>query len=163
MNTYIPDPKIFQVEEFFSPTTIHKQLNDGKPLSLLWRLMDSRVTWTAVQLRNLFGTMICNDYLWGGKNINRGYRNVIEIIDWEHYKQTGEIITFFSSLTSQHCHGRGLDSTFKKILAHDVRDYIIKNNRRSEFKFITAIEKEVPWFHFDVRNFKMQDERFFIF
>ena len=125
--------------------------------------MDSRVTWTAVQLRKLFGTMICNDYLWGGKNTNRGFRNMIELIDWEYYKQTGEIITFFSSITSQHCYGRGLDSTFKKILVKDVRDYIIKHNDKEEFKYITALEKDVPWLHFDVRNFQMLDKRFFIF
>jgi len=164
MQYYIPSPKIFKPQEIFPPHIIDKYTNkSGDIYQAIWRLMDSRTLWTAVKLRELFGTMIINDYLWGGHNLNRGFRDPITLIDKNHFIQTGEIIAEWSSFTSQHCFGRALDSSFKKVLAENVRVYIIQNKGRDEFKYITAIEKEVSWLHFDVRNFKNGHERFFIF
>lgn len=164
MNCYIPDPKIFRPEEIF-PIHIIQQYTDknGNLNVSIWRLMDARTLWTAVRLRKLFGTMIINNYLWGGQNHNRGYRDPISLIDYGHFKQTGEIIAQWSSFTSQHCYGRALDSSFKNILAQDVRKYIIQHSNMDAFKFITAIEKEVSWFHFDTRNFQSGSDRFFLF
>ena len=161
---YIPDQKIFEVQEFFSPQIIANHSDKyGNVNKSIWRLMDSRVLWTAVQLRNEFGTMIINDYLWNGSNFNRGYRDPISLIDNNHFIQTGEIIAEWSSFTSQHCFGRALDSKFKKVLVDEVRKYIIDNDGKDIFKYITAIEKEVSWLHFDTRNYKIKNERFFIF
>lgn len=164
MNCYIPDPKIFRPQEIFPPWIIKKYTDDNDQLRpTIWRLMDSRVLWTAIQLRKLFGPMIINDYAWGGKNKNRGYRDPIALIDQMHFSKTGIIRASWSSFTSQHCHGRALDGTFKNNLAEEVRKYIIRHEDRDEFKYITAIEKEVSWFHFDSRNYKNGDQRFFLF
>lgn len=161
---YIPPVKMFRPEEFFSPHIIQRYTDgNGNIQPWIWGLMDSRVTWTSVQLRKQFGTMIMNDYLWGGDNENRGFRDPISLIDLEEYKETGVISASWSSFTSQHCFGRAGDSKFKKILAEEVRHYIIQNSGKEDFKYITAIEKEVSWFHFDVRNFKIAQQRFFIF
>lgn len=161
---FIPDPKIFTPEEIFPPHIIaahtDKNGNIGKHI---WRLMNSRILWTAVQLRGLFGTMIINDYPWGGKNSNRGYRDPISLIDVNHFMKTGDIRAQWSSFTSQHCFGNGIDSTFKKILAHEVRKYIIDHSTKDEFKYITAMEKEVTWLHFDGRNFTNGNDKIFIF
>jgi len=161
---YIPPKKYFKPQEFFPPHIVQAHTGPGGAiLPHIWRLMDSRIVWTAVELRKQFGTMIINDYLWGGKNKNRGYRDPISLIDQDHYMATGEIIASWSSFTSQHCLGNGVDSSFKNHLAEDVRSYIIANSESESFKYITAIEKEVEWLHIDSRNFKNGDERFFIF
>lgn len=161
---YIPPVKLFKPQEIFPPHIIDKYTDrNGNIDKQIWRLMDSRALWTIVQLRNLFGPMTMNDYLWGGNNKNRGFRDPISLIDLDKYNETGVISASWSSFTSQHCFGRAGDSKFKKILAEEVRQYIIQNSGKEEFKFITAIEKEVSWFHFDIRNFKLQDQRFFIF
>ena len=164
MSFFIPDHKIFKPQEIFPPHIIDKFTNKNGYINVtIWRLMDSRVLWTAQELRGLFGPMTINDYLWGGKFDDRGYRDPISLIDKDYFIKTGDIIASWSSLTSQHCYGRALDSSFKNLLAEEVRSYIIKNNWRNEFKYITAIEKGVSWLHFDSRNFKNGNERFFIF
>lgn len=161
---YIPPEKYFKVEEFFSPDIVQNHIDDHGNLDVqIWRLMDSRILWTATQLRKLFGTMYINDYLWDGRNKNRGYRDPISLIDQDHYKKTGAIVASWSSFTSQHCLGNALDSSFKNHLAQEVRSYIIANKEKDSFKYITAIEKEVQWVHCDCRNFKNGDDRFFIF
>lgn len=161
---YIPPSYFFRPEEFFPPHIIsqYKEAN-GYIMPSIWRLMDDRVLWTAVQLRKLFGVMIINDYTFGGNNENRGFRDFTTLIDTQKFFKTGKIIASWSSFTSQHCFGRAIDSKFKNLFAGEVRDYIIKHSSKEEFKFITAMEKEVTWLHFDVRNFKTKDERFFIF
>lgn len=161
---YIPPVKYFKPQEFFPPHIV--KMHTGKSGVIddtIWRLIDSRMPWTAVQLRLQFGPMIINDYLWGGKNKNRGYRDPLSLIDQDHYVKTGAIIASWSSFTSQHCLGNALDSSFKNHLAQDVRSYIIANKGKESFKYITAIEKEVSWLHIDSRNFMHGDDRFFIF
>ena len=161
---YIPPPKIFVPQEIFPPHVIAKHTDkNGDIDNVIWRLMDPRCLWSAVQLRDQFGPMTVNNYLWKGENKNRGYRDAISLIDQEYFKQTGIIRASWSSFTSQHCFGRALDSSFKNILVKEVRSYIIVNRKREYFKYITAIEKEVPWLHFDTRNFRLGNERIFIF
>lgn len=161
---YIPSVEVFRPEEFFPPHIVKKHTDkNGNIQPWIWRLMDSRVTWTSVKLRQRFGCMIMNDYLWGGQNENRGFRDPISLIDWDEYKETSIIKASWSSFTSQHCFGRAGDSKFKETLAEEARQYIIKHKGEDDFKHITAIEKGVTWLHFDVRNFKVADQRFFIF
>jgi len=164
MAYYIPNPNIFRPEEIFPPWIVDQYRDKNKNINkTIWRLTDSRLLWTAVQLRGLFGKMTVNNYLWGGSNDERGYRDPIRLIDIKHFKQTGVIRASWSSFTSQHCFGRALDSTFKNYLVKDIIKYIMTNNERNEFKYIMAIEKETRWFHFDIRNFKIANQRFFIF
>jgi len=153
-------PKYFEPEEIFSKQVI-KEHSIGS--NSIWRLMDSRVLWTADKLRELFGTIIVNDYLFGGKNQHRGFRNPLELIDLEHLKLIQAFKPTFSSFTSQHCFGRALDLTLKKLFAEDARQYIIKNKKKEVFKYITAIEEKVSWLHFDTRNYKKDEKGFLIF
>ncbi|MDA3788085.1 MAG: hypothetical protein PF503_06285 [Desulfobacula sp.] len=159
---YTPPIELFRPEELFSPLVIQDHIDKGR-MSSIWRLMDPRLLWTAVQLRGLFGPLTINDWLWDGDNKNRGYRSPLELFDRDYFIRTGSIRASWSSFTSQHCLGNALDGTFKNILADEVRAYIIHNSQRREFKYITAIEKEVPWLHVDTRNFKAGNDRFFIF
>lgn len=144
-------PKYFTPEELFPKQVIQNHTLNGKIKSSIWRLIDSRVAWTADQLRKLFGPLTVNDYKFGGPNQYRGLRPAQELIDWEHYNQTGELKTIFSSFTSQHCFGRALDMVSKSVSAEEIR-VDIKKNPRTEYQHITAIEDGVSWLHFDVRN-----------
>jgi len=144
-------PKHFAAEEIFPPETIAEHKSSGK-FDQIWRLMDGRVLWTQDQFRERFGTMVCNDYMWGGSNRYRVYRPIIALVDWDHYRRFREIRVAWSSFTSQHCHGRGSDSKFKKVTAEEVRQDIKKNPDHEAFKYITAVEDKVSWLHFDTRS-----------
>lgn len=146
-------PKYFKAEEIFPKLVI--VANHGK-MDQIWRLMDYRVLWTLDMLREYFGTAVCNDYQWGGKNSYRVYRPAIDLIDVEHIKQTGDIKPAWSSFTSQHCFGRAADCKFAFVTAADVRLDIRRYPMADRYKYITAIEDNVSWLHFDVRNWSVQ-------
>lgn len=155
---YKPNRNIFTEEEFFPRSVVYNHKLKDTINRSIWRLMDGRVIWTAVQLRNYFGTMIINDYKWGGKNQYRGYRPSIEIIDFKSlnkvrsFKALSKLEPKFSSFTSQHCFGRAVDAKFRMVSAEEVREDIRKNQYAERYKYITAIENNVDWLHFDVRN-----------
>ncbi len=104
----------------------------------LWFMFDARMLWTADQLWELYGpTVIANDWYWKGNNQYRGWR------PWDC-----EIGAEFS----QHKFGRALDQKFKHATAEEVRLDIKANPWRHEFRYITALEDNVKWLHFDCRN-----------
>lgn len=145
-------PRHFIPQEFFTKATCdaYKQSN-GSISAKIWRLMDSRVTWTCDALRDYFGTMIMNDYQWGGRNQYRGYRPPLELLNKAELKRSNTFKSKLSSFTSQHCFGRASDSKFKKVTAEEVREDVKKNPTARRYRFITCIEEGVTWFHFDVR------------
>jgi hypothetical protein len=100
-----------------------------------WSLLDERALKTLDQLREKFGPVTVNDWSWGGANEYRGYR---------------EPSCGIGAQYSQHRFGRGFDCSFRNVSADQVRDYILSNPE--EFLFITSIEMNVSWLHFDVRN-----------
>jgi hypothetical protein len=144
---YIPDPKIFHPAEFF-PISFSSQFNSAQ----LWRLIDGRVVWTAVELRRRFGVVTINNYLWGGTSQYRGFRPAEELVDKPYLMYSGKVKSLLSSFTSQHCFGRAVDMTFRNFSAAEIREDIRKNPKRSEYKYITTIEDNISWFHFDCRN-----------
>ncbi len=152
---FIPPKKLFAPQELFSKAVIDNPKHsdkDGNVHPRIWRLMDSRILWTLVEIRALFGPIILNDYLWGGDYHGRGYRDPIALIDHACFVKKGIIRAAWSSFTSQHCLGNALDCIFKKILVSEVRQDIIQNSEREAYKYITGIEKEVTWLHIDSRN-----------
>lgn len=156
-------PKHFHPKEIFSSQVIHYHSINNNVLNSIWRLMDSRVLWTADQLRDIFGPMIVNDYMFGGNNEQRGFRDPLELLDKNHYNNTNQYKPLFSSFTSQHCFGRALDTKIVNYLSETVRQYIIRNKKKEQFKHITAIEKNVSWLHFDTRSYKKEQKGFLIF
>ena len=54
------------------------------------------------------------------------------------------------SPTSQHTFGRAMDCKFKEYSGEEIRQHVIEN--KALFPYITFIEDDVSWFHFDVRN-----------
>ncbi|MCF1431341.1 MAG: hypothetical protein LPD71_00095 [Shewanella sp.] len=99
------------------------------------RLIDDRVLMTLDQLRHYFGACIINNWHSGGQYYECGFRDT----DCEHYSQT-----------SQHSFGRAMDCKFCDVQAEEVRQVVIK--KRQLFPWISFLEDEVDWFHFDVRN-----------
>ena len=121
-------PKHFKPEELV-PEAVFRDRGD---LSL--ELIDERVLLTLDQLRDAFGTCTINDWCWGGGYSESGLR-------------TPECEVY--SPTSQHTFGRAMDCKFNKE-AEEVRKRVIAH--KEIFPYISFIEDEVTWFHFDVRN-----------
>lgn len=142
-------PSNFKLEELFSGRLLESL---GRSDSV-WRLMDSRVLITLDRIRERFGIVFVNDYLWGGHNHLRGFRHPFEILDWKKYKENGFLKARFSSFTSQHCFGRAADCSCHNYTAEEIRQDMRHNPNIPCYEYITAVEDRVNWFHFDVRNF----------
>ncbi|MEY8247318.1 MAG: D-Ala-D-Ala carboxypeptidase family metallohydrolase [Bermanella sp.] len=100
-----------------------------------WGLLDERALITLDALRKRFGPITVNDWAWGGVNQYRGLR--------EPGCQIG-------ATYSQHRFGRAFDCIFKNTSAQAVREYIMADP--DEFPYISALELNTSWLHFDVRN-----------
>ena len=123
--------KYFRIEELV-PVAIAKNYKEKA-----WMFLDEDALITLDQLREKFGKIKVNDYLFGGKNQFRGLR-----------PQNCKI----GAKLSQHRFGRAFDCIFLDANIDDVRAYITANE--DEFPYINAIEMGVSWLHFDTRNIK---------
>jgi hypothetical protein len=102
---------------------------------LAWELLDERALKTLDLLREMFGCAIVNDYPFGMKNQFRGFRPRNCEVGAEY---------------SMHKQGKAFDVSFWEAYEKDVKNYIY--NHSESFPYITCIEKDVSWLHFDVRN-----------
>ncbi|WP_430735523.1 peptidase M15 [Halodesulfovibrio aestuarii] len=103
-----------------------------------WGLFDPRMLWTLDRLQERFGTAVMNDWHWGGHNQFRGWRPFDCPVGAE---------------LSTHKFGRAGDIIFKRCPAEEVRAHILANPNDEAYQFITCIEMNVGWFHFDTRNY----------
>jgi len=130
-------PKHFDPREFVDPVTWEKF---GKRALRLF--VDERVLITADQLREAFGPMAINNWHywkpghWSG-NIRR----------WSGLRTEDCGI---GSAYSQHRFGRACDAVFRDVAAEHVREVIL--DHPEYFPYINAIEENVSWLHYDVRN-----------
>lgn len=130
-------PKHFVLQEFFPRDfyeKYHQKLGD-----IMWTLIDDRILWTADALRDRYGTMVVNDWLWRTDKDANNYRG-FRPFDCQ-----------IGAVFSQHRYGRALDCKFKKVTSEEVRQDI-RTNDKYTFKYITAIEVDISWLHFDCRN-----------
>jgi len=127
-------PKYFDIEELVPQDLL---LEYAGREHYLWYLFDNRVLVTADRLRARYGKINVNTWKWGGASQYRGFRppncNV-------------------GAKLSQHRFGRALDLIFIEVSPDIVRLELKKDPFRHEFEFITAIEDNISWFHFDTRN-----------
>ena len=123
-------PKYFDLHELLPKSALADRGNHG------WGLLDDRLLMSADALRDYFGPMYINNWFYGGHNEWRGLRTP----DSPYYRPY-----------SQHSFGRAIDCTFKSATAQEVREVILEHPEY--FPEITAIEEDVDWLHFDVRNF----------
>jgi hypothetical protein len=124
---YMPDH--FKIEEL-----VPKQVHNERGFRA-WELLDDRLLITLDQLRDEYGSITVNDWLWGGINEWRGLRTPKSA--W--YRPY-----------SQHTFGRAADCIFNDVNVDKVRADILKYPDR--FPCINSIELDTPHLHFDVRN-----------
>ena len=144
---YIPEH--FQLQELF-PQDFYEQYYPQRGANL-WELIDHRVLRVFDGLRTVYGPIVVNDWMWGGKNNYRGYR------------PPGCKI---GARLSQHRFGRAGDGIPSKTTAEKIRQDIMKHRKdindnnmdpaivfeHPSFRYITAFEIGISWLHFDVRN-----------
>lgn len=135
--TYIP--KYFQPHELVPPD-IYSELA-GDPVKIC-RLFDNRALITLDRLRERYGQITVNNWLWDGERTESGLRNPK---------------TAIGARWSDHKFGRAFDCLFKKITAEQVRLDILADPFHPDFELITCLEmtvsgKPITWLHFATRN-----------
>ena len=101
-----------------------------------WELLDEKALRTLDALRDEFGPCTVNDWHIGGKRKWSGLRTIGCGVGTEY---------------SQHRFGRAFDCLFRDAKAQTVREVVLRK-RKSFFPYITGIETNITWFHFDCRN-----------
>lgn len=119
----------FAIHELVPPKVYADRANKA------WELLDSNLLITIDALRDEYGRMTVNNYIFGGDREWSGLR-------------TPE--SPYYSPYSQHTFGRAADSIFEDITAEEVREDIF--NHPEKFPLIMSIELDVNWLHCDVRN-----------
>ncbi|MBI9113252.1 peptidase M15 [Maridesulfovibrio ferrireducens] len=144
--TGIYKPNHFRIEELVYPEFYEAHKHRGE---LMWMAFDQRALITLDWLRETYGPITVNDWLWGGPFKYSGLRP----FDCEE-----------GSELSQHKFGRAFDCKFKNVTADEVRADMRrvgcmepKVNRDSlplRYRYIRRIEEfpGMSWFHFDTGN-----------
>ena len=130
-------PSNFKIQELVSDIIYQKY--QFKPY-LLWNVFDERLLYTLDRLGKRYGKLVMNDWLWRrhDSNANR-YRG------WRDPSCT------IGAALSQHKFGRAGDVIPVETTAEQIRQDILFSPFHQDFKFITCIEADVSWLHFDVR------------
>jgi len=121
----------FQLEELVDPQTFEKFGDDA------WWFLDPNAVAMLVALREAFGALTINDWLWGGHFTESGFRHP--------QSTTGATL-------SQHKFGRGFDVKSKHFTPVQMQAFILANRER--FPLITTMENAKhteTWLHFDTR------------
>lgn len=141
MLPYVPDH--FKIEELVPEGLI----DEGIPEYILWGLFDKEALITLDNLRKHFGPAYVNTWAVGGDLHYRGYRPFDVNI---------------GAKFSQHRFGRAFDVNFKSVEAEEVQEYIIAAKKTASptlaTKFITGLEVDVDWVHFDTRYHQNPNE-----
>ena len=124
-------PKHFAVHELV-PQDVYNKWGDK---SLMF--LDDRILMNADTLRDRYGRITINNWYWGGDR------------QWSGLRTEG---CSYGSQYSQHRFGRALDHVFIEVTAEEVRQDVLKNP--DLFPFITSMELNTSWAHFDCRNCK---------
>jgi hypothetical protein len=126
--------KHFDLKEFFDDST-YKKLAGSNVLS---GLIDDRILITMDNIREYFDTQVyINNWMHGKSFRFRGFRPSWCDVGSQH---------------SQHRYGRAVDFDVVGIPAEEVRKEILVNQKKEEFKYITAMEYGTNWVHIDCRN-----------
>lgn len=109
------------------------------------QLMDDRALITADALRARYGKAVINTWFFWNKDspvwIGKRPRN------WSGLRVKG---CPYGSAFSQHRFGRALDMLFEDVTAEEIRQDILTT--LDSFPYITSLELETSWLHFDTRN-----------
>ena len=125
-------PKNFELYELLPKNIYEETMRYGETR---WQWFDNRLLITLQALRDKEGKIILNDWYWGGKHQYRVFRPF-----------NCEI----GALWSMHKSFKAADCIFVETTAERVRTRFLENP--GNYSFITCVETEISWFHFDVRN-----------
>lgn len=122
-------PIHFSLQELVDPATYEARGHKA------WELLDPRMLQSLDALREQFGPLNVNDWHRGGRFSLRGFRPMTAT--------TGAVY-------SQHKFGRAIDCQSTRYTAETMRRHILAHPE--QYPYITALERDVSWLHFDVRN-----------
>lgn len=130
--------KYFRLEELVPPELFEEYSSKGQAYKLWW-IFDRNTLYVADRLREDYGPMTCNDWLWDGERVNSGFRpfNLSDL----------------GASLSQHKFGRALDLIPTQVHPDRIREDI-RNKKSPYMEKIQAIESNISWLHFDMRNNK---------
>ena len=120
-----------RIEELVS-SDVHRVFGDKS-----WMFLNPQMLRTLDALRKRYGVMYLNDWLWGGPN---------------QYKVFREASCIVGAPLSQHRLGNAADPKFKHVTAEEVRADAVKRDNQGWACLITQIESDVSWFHFSCGN-----------
>ena len=140
-------PEYFQVQELVPPEVFKVRGHKS------WELLDSRMLETLDEMRETFGPMVVNT--WHSPHLIRAYglrqySGLRTVEFFAHRRGKDKAPAEYAASMSQHKYGRAFDALFRDHTAAEVRDYVRTNT--DKFKYLTALEDDVSWFHGDVRN-----------
>lgn len=130
----------FRPEELVSADTLVALNANGLFKEYAYRLFDSRLLRLIDYMRQEYGPMTINDWVYGGERTESGLR----VPGMEDYKPF-----------SQHTFGRAIDSILSEVSAAEVREdfsngyhdcFLVEENIQVTF------ETNVSWLHVDTRN-----------
>ncbi len=128
-------PTYFELQELVDPQTY---IDNGE---LAWLFLDARLLITLDRLREKYGPMIVNT--WSLSNYDGKY------LRFRGYRPR----TYNSGAAySQHRHGRAMDVNFVRITVEQVRADIMDDPNDPAFEYITGLELDVNWLHFECTN-----------
>ena len=137
-------PKHFEIREVLPEDFYYA--NVSKYGAYLWTMFDERILMAADMLRDRYGSMICNDWAWGGPINYRGWRP----FDY------GE-----GAPLSQHKFGRALDLVPLEVSAEEIREDMSRNNTVKFWGYIKRVENDTAWLHIDCANTGRDEILFF--
>ncbi len=132
--------KHFALQELVSPE-IYAERGESA-----WKLLDDRLLITADQIRETFGPLFCNT--WHSKKLQEACGQVRKYSGLRPFESSDP--DFPKTKWSDHKYGRALDMISLTKTAEEMRKYIIQN--RTKFPHLTALEVDISWLHFAVRN-----------
>jgi hypothetical protein len=128
-------PEFFSIKELVDKKTYNRFGSNAL------RFLDPRILWTADMLREMYGSIIINNWsIWDGGNLDScGFRRPND-------KDGAEF--------SAHKRGQALDLHFQEADNDTVREIILEHPNYEAYQYITAIEMEVSWLHISCENVK---------
>lgn len=132
MDFYIPNN--FVLEELIPPE-LFEEWKDMK--WKVWMSIDYRALKTLQNLRDRYGKMRMNNWHNGGPNQYKGLRPM-------DYKG----LTYLS----MHKWFMAFDPTPLSEDPNKIRQDILNDPFHEDFKYITCLEMDISWLHFDIRN-----------
>ena len=128
-------PKHFLLQEL-----VPKAQFNALDRHILWGLIDPRILQAADALRDRYGSMLCNTWVFGGETHYRGWRP--QCSPGARY--------------SQHRFGRALDLIPKHVEVDEIREDLRRFRKGIDSldgrNHITRVENVVGWLHIDCSN-----------